>query len=64
MAFVFGFVIVGNVVDNVSTPKTLAIVLQIVLGTTWVLTGWETYLALNKTNCVYFWQATKIGLFA
>lgn len=39
MTFLFGVIIVGNVVDNVSHPKWVALFLQITLGVSWCLTG-------------------------
>ena len=39
MAFLFGYIIVGNVVDNIAVPKKLAIILQVTLGVTWCFTG-------------------------
>ena len=39
MAFLFGYIIVGNVVDNIAAPKKLAIFLQVTLGVTWCSTG-------------------------
>ena len=35
----FGLIVIGNVVDNVSQPKWVAIFLQVALGTTWIITG-------------------------
>lgn len=34
-----GLIIVGNVVDNVSQPKWVALFVQIALGCSWILTG-------------------------
>ena len=47
MAFLFGYIIVGNIVDNISSPKNLAIVLQVTLGVTWGLTGLTVVLSFD-----------------
>lgn len=48
MTFMFGLVIVGNVVDNVSQPRWVILFLQISLGVCWVLTG--TIVHFNETH--------------
>ena len=35
----FGLIVVGNVVDNVSEPKWVAIFLQVALSLCWAITG-------------------------
>jgi len=47
MTFMLGLIIVGNVVDNVSQPKWVAIFLQLALGVSWFLTGCIVYQALH-----------------
>ena len=39
MTFLFGLIIIGNVIDNVSNPKWVCIFLQATLGMTWIITG-------------------------
>lgn len=39
MTFMLGLIIIGNVVDNVSQPKWVALFVQIALGSSWILTG-------------------------
>ena len=39
MTFMFGLIVIGNVVDNVSQPKYVTIFLQITLGLYWLITG-------------------------
>ena len=48
MTFMFGLVIVGNVVDNVSQPRWVILFLQVSLGVCWVLTG--TIVHFNETH--------------
>jgi hypothetical protein len=50
MGFLFGIIIAGNIIDNVATPKTLAIFLQIWLGFSWMNTGWWVQSALAKND--------------
>ena len=39
MTFMFGLVVIGNVVDNVSEPKWVTIFLQGTLGLCWIISG-------------------------
>jgi hypothetical protein len=39
LSFLFGFLLTGNIIDNISTPQGLAVGMQIVLGLIWILTG-------------------------
>ena len=43
MTFMFGLVVIGNVVDNVSQPKWVILFLQVGLGITWINTGALVY---------------------
>ena len=51
MAFLFGYIIVGNVVDNIAAPKKLAIFLQVTLGVTWCSTGTVVKFSLQRNDC-------------
>ena len=57
LAFLFGMLIVGNVVDNVATPRTLVIVLQLGLAFCWFINGWELEIALKEESCNEFKDA-------
>ena len=39
LSFMFGLILFGNMIDNMNTPKAVAITLQICLAVTWVGTG-------------------------
>ena len=39
IAFLFGFLLFGNIVDNSATPKIMVISIQIILALVWILTG-------------------------
>ena len=43
LTFMFGLIIFGNVVDNVSQPKWVAIFLQLALGASWIINGFIVY---------------------
>jgi len=44
MTFLFGLIIIGNILDNVSQPKWVLIFLQLTLCLTWSATGGIVYL--------------------
>jgi len=46
----FGFLIVGNVVDNLNTPKYWAIYLQLLLGVSFIVTGGIVSIVLEDRN--------------
>ena len=62
MAFIFGYIIVGNIVDNVATPKNLAIILQLGLGFCWIFTGIQLIMILDDGECDDLVQSTKLGV--
>ena len=39
IAFLVGLLIVGNITDNIPSPKYIAIVLQLTLAVVWTTTG-------------------------
>ena len=39
LTFLFGFLCFGNLIDNLEDPKTLAVVSQLSLSITWIVTG-------------------------
>ena len=39
IAFLFGLLLVGNIIDNTPTPKSMAIILQFSLAVVWIFTG-------------------------
>lgn len=39
LSFLFGFLILGNSVDNLSNPKILMLICEVALGITWILEG-------------------------
>ena len=49
-SFLFGVLLVGNILDNIPNPKTLALTLQILVAFAWILTGIHVTYALKK-NC-------------
>ena len=44
MTFMLGLLIFGNIVDNISQPKWLALFVQIALGFCWIMAGFEVNL--------------------
>ena len=62
MTFIFGFLVAGNIVDNISTPKILAIILQLSLSFTWISTGFVLYIvAIDGHHCPKDFHSTHIG---
>ena len=61
IAFIFGYFIVGNFVDNISTPKVIAIVLQCVLGVLWIFTGVFIWRAMDY-DCKTYMSKTSVGV--
>lgn len=51
-SFFFGTIITGNIIDNVHSPKLIAIVLQIWLGLNWLCSAWQVNIAI-KNNCEF-----------
>ena len=47
----FGFLVCGNVLDNVNVPRNLAIALQISLSVSYLVIGLEAMYAKMKTKC-------------
>ena len=47
MTFMFGLVVFGNLIDNVSRPKNVLIIFQMALSVCWILTG---VLVTNRAN--------------
>ena len=39
IAFLVGLLVIGNIIDNISSPKRLAIALQLALAVVWAATG-------------------------
>ena len=39
IAFLVGLLVIGNIIDNISSPKSLAIALQLALAVVWAATG-------------------------
>ena len=50
MTFMFGLVVIGNSVDNISQPKYLLIYLQLFLGASWIITGFLVHYALKHND--------------
>lgn len=49
MTFMFGLVVFGNLIDNVSQPKFVLIIFQIALGLCWIFTGILVEYSLDYT---------------
>ena len=49
-ALYFGIIVTGNIVDNVHSPKTIAITMQVWLGMNWIGTSYYTFVGL-KHGC-------------
>ena len=52
-SFLFGLIVVGNIIDNVSNPKYLLIFLQVSLSFTWVIDGLQIQYAIGH-HCKFF----------
>ena len=50
LTFLFGIFIIGNVVDNVSQPRYVVIVLQVFLSISWILTGIFVHTSLSLSD--------------
>ena len=62
MSFIFGFLVVGNIVDNISTPKNFAIILQVSLSISWICTGFMLYfVAIDGHRCPKNFHTIHIG---
>ena len=69
MTFTFGLVVIGNIVDNVSQPKWVALFLQVALGFCWIIIGvvvWyieSDQLTFGKDISAYFLNNLMIAQF-
>ena len=67
MTFLIGMMIFGNLVDNVSQPRTLAIVVQISLAIIWIFVGADVYMIMNTeltvAEVIVYEDALMMGFF-
>ena len=49
--FVFGMLLVGNVIDNMSYVKPIVMILHIYLGIMWISTGFRVYKDSQQGSC-------------
>ena len=67
MTFLIGMMIFGNIVDNVSQPRLLAIVIEIGLAIIWIFVGADVYMIMNteltKAEVVIYEDALMMGFF-
>ena len=49
--FVFGLLIIGNIIDNMSYIKPVVILLHVYLGLMWISTGYRVYQGTKKDDC-------------
>ena len=48
MTYMFGLVVFGNLIDNISKPKFVLIICQVILGICWILTGFILHWSLEN----------------
>ena len=50
MTFMFNLVVAGNVIDNISQPKWVAIFFQLALALSWLYSGLVVWVCLNTES--------------
>jgi hypothetical protein len=63
MSFMIGLIIFGNIVDNVSHPKWVAIFVQLTISVSWGVTGLLVYHIATFETMVEVEQTIKDSLF-
>jgi len=46
VSYLFGVLLIGNILDNIPNPKILALTLQLLVAFSWILTGIHVNYAL------------------
>ncbi len=48
LSFLLGVLLAGNLLDNISNPRTFTLVLQLLLAISWILTGIHVTFAIPR----------------